>query len=91
MKLTATETALVLRERHRLALDDCAWTNEAVVTAQQLFAMSWWTREQFTEGRWRWDHAAQVMRNTMHPANKLFAQRELLMDAERAVTENPSS
>mgnify|MGYP001616681366 FL=1 len=69
MKLTAAETALVLRERERLALDSRDWAKEPFATTRQLIVMSWWTAEQFTERRWRWDPAAQVMRNVEHQDN----------------------
>lgn len=85
MKITAAERELVLRERERLALDSCDWNREAFVTYVQLLKMSPWRRELFSPMIWRPDYLAQILRNTAHPDNANWANRELLLEALKGI------
>lgn len=83
MKLTKAEKEFVLRERRRIELDSRDWNSEPFVTDKQLAEMSAWRRNMFSENIWRRDHPACVLRNTTHPDNKDWANRELLLEALR--------
>ncbi len=91
MKLTAAEKEHIKRERQRIELDSRNWSQEPFVTQVQLREMSPHTQDQFSDKIWRHDCRFDVLRNTAHPDNADWVNRERLVEALLAKGDYTSS